>query len=180
MRIFTVGRQSVVAATLLTAGAIIGMGSAAAQPNYGAIPVDPNGVTDSTAFIAAESVMNPNGQPGVETVYTHRDGTRQITATVLVLPDPAAATASMDDARAKLAGQITDSTTQPAAVGAGGTIVTGLSADRSQSVTTLTFTEGNAFANIAFDGPPKDPVPADLVTEYGQRQDAAIKAALAA
>lgn len=180
MKIPMMARRSVAAAILLTAGAVNGMGSAAAQPDYGAIPVDPNAVTDSTAFIAGESVMNPNGQPGVETVYTHRDGTRQITATVLVLPDPASATASMDDARARLASKILDSTTQPAAVGAGGSIVSGLSADRSQSVTTLTFTEGNAFANIAFDGPPKDPVPADLVTEYGQRQDAAIKAALAA
>ncbi len=171
--------KSVTAATVLTVGTIIGMGSAAAQPDYGAIPVHPNDVVDSTAYTVAESVTNPNGQPGIETVYTHRDGTRKITATVLVLADPAAATTSMDDARAQLAGQIVDSKTQPVAVGSGGTIVSGLSADRSQSVSALTFTEGNAFANVAFDGPLNDPVPADLVTDYGQRQDASIKAALA-
>lgn len=169
------------AASLLAVGvAIGGMGSAAAQPDYGTIPVHPNDVTDSTAFSAAAPLMNPNGQPGISTVYTHRDGNRQITDTVLVLADPGAATASMDDARAQLAGEIVDSKTQPTAVGSGGSIISGLSADRSQSVTALTFTQGNAFANIQFEGPANDPVPVDLVTEYGQRQDTAIKAALAA
>ncbi len=180
MRISLIAVKSVTAAAVLAVAPMIGMGSAAAQPDYGAIPVHPNDVIDSTAFTVAESVPNPNGMPGIETVYTHRDGTRKITATVLVLSDPAAATASMDDARAQLAGQLVDARTQPAAVGSGGTIVSGLSADRSQSVTALTFTEGNAFANVAFDGPPNDPVPADLVTDYGQRQDAAIRTALSA
>lgn len=167
------------AASLLVFGvAIGGMGSAAAQPDYATIPVHPNDVTDSTAFSAAAPVMNPNGQPGISTVYTHRDGSRQITNTILVLPDPGAATASMDDARARLAGEIVDSKTNPAAVGSGGTIISGLSADRSKSVTALTFTEGNAFANIQFDGPANDPVPADLVTEYGRQQDTAIRNAL--
>jgi hypothetical protein len=44
----------------------------------------------------------------------------------------------------------------------------------------LTFTEGSAFANVEFQGPTNDPVPGDLVTEYGQRQDTAIRNALAA
>jgi hypothetical protein len=86
----------------------------------------------------------------------------------------------MDASRAELAGQVVDSKTQPAAVGSGGTIASGLSADRTQSVTVLTFTQGNAFANIQFEGPTNDPVPVDLVTEYGQRQDTAIRDALAA
>jgi hypothetical protein len=77
-----------------------------------------------------------------------------------------------------MAGQIVDSTTQPAAVGAGGTIVSGSSPDRTQSMTVLTFTQGNAFTTIEFEGPSNDPVPIDLVTEYGQRQDTAIRDAL--
>jgi hypothetical protein len=167
------------ATSLLAIGMTIGgMGSAAAEPDYNAIPVHPNDVTDSTAFTASAPVMFPNGQPGISTVYTHRDGSRKITDTVLVLADPGAATASMDDSRAQLAGQIVDSKTQPAAVGSGGMVVSGLSADRSKSVSVLTFTEGNAFANIQFDGPTKDPVPTDLVTEFGQKQDAAIRNAL--
>jgi hypothetical protein len=168
------------AASLLAIGVTIGgMGSAVAQPDYGAIPVHPNDVIDATAFTAAAPVINPDGQSGVSTVYTHRDGTRQITSTVLVLADPAAASASMDGSRAELAGEVVDSKSQPAAVGSGGTIVSGLSADRSQSVSVLTFTEGSAFANVEFQGPTNDPVPGDLVTEYGQRQDTAIRNALA-
>jgi hypothetical protein len=172
--------RNTTAASLLAIGmAISGMGTATAQPDLSAIPVHPNDVTDSTAYNAAASVVNPNGQPGISTVYTHRDGSRQITDTILVLADPAAATAAMDDSRAKSAGQVVDSKTKPAAVGSGGSIVSGLSADRSKSVSVLTFTEGNAFADIEFTGPVKDPVPADLVTDYGQRQDKAIRDALA-
>jgi hypothetical protein len=42
-------------------------------------------------------------------------------------------------------------------------------------VTVLTFTQGNAAATIEFDGAPKDPAPADLVVELGQKQDTAIR-----
>jgi hypothetical protein len=181
MKISMMAVRSATAASLLAVGVTIGaMGSASAQPDYGAIPVHPNDVIDSTAFSATAPVINPDGQPGVSTTYTHRDGSRDITSTILVLADPAAATASMDASRAELAGQVVDSKTQPAAVGSGGTVVSGLSANRTQSVTVLTFTEGNAFANIQFHGPTNDPVPVDLVTEYGQRQDTAIRDALAA
>jgi hypothetical protein len=167
-----------VAAALLIAGVGFGSGSAAAQPDFNAIPVHPNDVIDATAFTAEATVLNPDGQPGVSTTYTHRDGSRQITSTVLVLGDPGAATAAMDDARAKA--DLVDAKTSPAAVGTGGMSVSGLSANRSQSVTMLTFTEGNAFADVEFSGPTGDPVPADLVLDYGQRQDTAIRTALSA
>jgi hypothetical protein len=171
--------RSVIAASLLMIGVTIGgFGSAAAQLDYSVLPVNPNEVTDSTAYIAAAPVQNPGGQPGVEAVFTHRDGSRQVTNTILVLADPAAATAAMDQARGTLAGQVIDSTTQPAAVGTGGTIVAGVSPDRTQSVTVLTFTQGDAFTTIEFEGPANDPVPLELVTEYGQRQATAITNAL--
>jgi hypothetical protein len=178
MKLLTI--RSVIAASLLTIGVTIGgFGSAAAQPvDYSTLPVNPNEVTDSTAFSAAAPVLNPEGQPGVSAVYTHRDGSRQVTNTILVLADPQAATAAMDESRRALAGQIVDSTTQPAAVGTGGTIVSGSSPDRTQSITVLTFTQGNAFTTIEFEGPSNDPVPIDLATEYGQRQDTAIRDAL--
>src|SRR4029450_6327308 len=92
-----------------------------AQPgDFSTLPVDPNLITDSLAYSAAPPVFNPNGQPGVQAVYTHRDGSRQITSTVLVLPDAQAATAALDGARAELAGKVANGKTQPAAVGAGG------------------------------------------------------------
>jgi hypothetical protein len=54
-------------------------------------------------------------------------------------------------------------------------MLSGTSPDGTQSVTVLTFTQGNAAATIEFDGPPNDPVPADMVIELGQKQDTAIR-----
>ena len=155
---------------------VTGFGYAAAQPgDYSALPVDPNLITDSLAYSAAPAVFNPNGQPGIETVYTHRDGSRTITSTILVLPDAAAATAALDGARAGLAGTVADGKSQPAAVGSGGTMLTGMSPDAAKSVTVLSFAEGNTATTIEFAGAPKDPAPSDLVLELGRKQDTAIR-----
>jgi hypothetical protein len=153
-----------------------GFGYAAAQPgDYSTLPVDPNLITDSLAYNAAPPVVNPNGRPGVEAVYTHRDGSRQITSTILVLPDVQAANTALDAARAELAGAVADGETQPAAVGAGGTMVSGMSPDGTKSVTALSFSQGNTATTIEFDGPPNDPAPPDLVLELGRKQDTAIQ-----
>jgi hypothetical protein len=161
------------AASVMTLG---GFGYAAAQPgDFSTLPVDPNLITDSLAYNAAPPVLNPNGQPGVETVYTHRDGTRTITTTVLVLSDAQAATAALDGARAELAGTVANGKTQPAAVGAAGAMLTGTSPDGSKSVTVLSFAQGNTATTIEFDGTANDPAPADLVLELGRKQDTAIR-----
>lgn len=154
-------------------GATVGMASAAAQStDYSTLPVDPNTITDSLAYTAAPLDIDPNGQPGVMAEYTHREGgTRQITTTILVLSDAQAATAAVSGAAAEVGNQ----QTQPVAVGTGGTMVTGTSPDGTESVAVLTFTEGNVATTIEFDGPPNDPVPADMVIELGQKQAAAIK-----
>ena len=150
-----------------------GFGYAAAQPgDFSTLPVDPNLITDSLAYNAAPAVYNPNGQAGIETVYTHRDGSRTITTTVLVLPDAQAATAALDGARA---GLVANGTSQPAAVGSGGTMLTGMSPDGSKSVTVLSFAEGNTATTIEFAGAPNDPAPSDLVLELGRKQDTAIR-----
>jgi hypothetical protein len=161
---------SIAAAAVMT---MSGFGYAAAQPgDFSTLPVDPNLITDSLAYSAAPPVLNPNGQPGIETVYTHRDGSRTITTTVLVLPDPGAATAALSGATA---GLVANGKSQPAAVGSGGTMLTGMSPDGSKSVTLLSFAEGNAATTIEFAGAPKDPAPPDLVLELGRKQDTAIR-----
>jgi hypothetical protein len=163
----------IAAAAVMTLG---GFGYAAAQPgDFGALPVDPNLITDSLAYNAAPLVFNPNGQPGVEAVYTHRDGSRQITSTILVLPDAQAATAALDGARAELAGTVANGKTDPAAVGSGGTMLSGMSPDGSRSVTVLSFAQGNTATTIEFEGAPNDPAPSDLVLELGRKQDTAIQ-----
>jgi hypothetical protein len=168
------------AAALLAAGMTIGgFSPAAAQPgDFAAVSVSPNVITDSAAYTAAVPVIDPNGQPGVTTVYTHRDNTRQITNTILFLPDPQAATAALSQIQSGLGNQVANGKTQPAAVGTGGTVVTGLSPDGTKSVSVLLFTEGNAAGSIEFEGPKNDSVPLDMVVDYGQKQDTAIKDSL--
>lgn len=182
MKIPAITAGSLTAATVLAIGMTVGgFGVAAAQPiDFGALPVNPNVVTDSTAWLAESPVQNPNGQPGVEAVYTHRDSTRKITDTILVLPDPAAAIASIGGSQAELANTVVNAKTQLVPVGTGGTILTGTSPDGTASVTVLTFTEGNAATTIEFTGSGSDPAPTDLVIELGQKQAAAIKDALSA
>ena len=67
---------------------------------------------------------------------------------------------------------------EPIAIGTGGTTISGPSPDGAKGVTVLLFTEGKAFAELEFDGPPDALVPPDFVTDVGQKQDAAIKKGL--
>jgi hypothetical protein len=167
------------AATLMVGVAMSGFTSAAAQSvDYGSLPVNPNLVTDSTAWVAAAPALDPQGQPGVQTVFTHRDGSRTVTDTILVLDEPAGANSAMAQARGALGGQIANAATQPVPVGVGGEIATGTSPDNTRSIAVLTFTEGNTFTTIEFEGAVNDPVPPDLVTDYGKMQAAAIQDAL--
>jgi hypothetical protein len=172
-------RRSLVAAGRAAAGAFViagaaiaGLGTASAD-DYTALLIHPNQVTDSNAYSAGPAIMDPNGQPGAQMVYTHRDGTRVITDTVLVLPDPAAAAAALSAAQGDSG--ITNPKSSSVPVGTGGTVLTGTAAN-GQSVSLLLFTQGNMATTVAFDGPAKDPVPQDLVVEFGQQQDSAIKA----
>ncbi len=160
-------------AAMAVAATIGGFGSAAAQSNdYSSLPVDPNLLTDSLAYSAAPFDIDPNGQQGVMAEYTHREGgTRSITTTILIFPSAQEATASLAGAAA----EVGNPKSTPAPVGTGGTTVSGTSPDGTESVTVLTFTEGNVATTIEFDGPPNDPAPPDFVTELGQKQDTAIR-----
>ncbi|TRW80890.1 hypothetical protein FK535_17605 [Mycolicibacterium sp. 018/SC-01/001] len=152
----------------------LGLGTAAAAPNYDTLPVNPNSSTDSTAYVAVAPVMNPGGQQGVEQEFTHRDGSRAITTKILVLSSPQAATDAMNAWSDGLGGVVVNPTTASADVGTAATWVTGTSPNGSQSVGVLMFTRGNAAVDVQFDGPVNDPVPADLATQYGKDQVAAL------
>lgn len=159
-----------VAAAVFSAG-LMGAGSAAAD-DYTLLIIDPNVVVDTLAYTPGSITANPGGQPGAAKVYTHRDG-RSITDTVWVLPDAAAATAAAT--AAQNAAGIANPKSEPVQVGTGGTFISGTSADGTQSLGLLTFTQGNAASSIAFAGPANDPPDATLATELGQAQEALIK-----
>jgi hypothetical protein len=126
------------------------------------------------AFTAGPVIPNPNGQAGVDTTFSNDDKTRQIHDTILVFGDPAAATSALEAAKAKL-GDSVHGTPGPAAVGTGGTTVSGNSPDGAKSVMMVLFTEGKAFATLNFVGPPDVLPPPDFATDLGQKQDTAIK-----
>lgn len=152
----------------------VGLGTASAAPNYDTLPVNPNTSTDSTAYVAVSPVLDPGGQQGVEQVFNHRDGSRGITTKILVLSSPQAATDAMNAWRDGLGAVVTNPTTASVDVGTAATWATGLSPNGSQSVGVLMFTRGNAAVDVEFDGPVNDPVPADLATQYGKDQVAAL------
>ena len=126
------------------------------------------------AFTAGPATPNPNGQAGVDTTFSNDDKTRQIHDTILVFGDPAAATSALEAAKAKL-GDSVRGAPEPAAVGTGGTTVSGNSPDGSKGVMMVLFTEGKAFATLNFVGPPDMLPPQDFATDLGQKQDTAIR-----
>jgi len=150
--------------------------SSAATADYTALLIKASDITlPGDTFTAQPPIQNPNGQPGVAQIFSNQNDTRHIGATILILPDPDQAVSELDEEKAALGDSVKGGTPAPAAVGNGGTTVSGTSPDGSKAVTVLLFTEGKAFVNLEFDSPPNDPVPAQFVTDVGQKQDTAIK-----
>jgi hypothetical protein len=157
-----------------------GATSAQAQPtDYARLLIRPQDINAPEPFRASPPVQNPNGREGVAMTFSDADHSHVIVDTILILPDPAAATAALDAAKATLPGSGTGRPV-PMHIGAGGTTVSGDSPDGSKGVTMLRFTEGRAFVTLEFDGPPGMSAPPDFVAGVGQKQDAAIKKGLPA
>ena len=125
-------------------------------------------------FKASPITQNPNGNAGAETTFSNDDGSNVIRDTIIVMNYPSAAASALDSAKAKM-GYSLKGTPGPAAVGTGGTTVSGNSPDGSKGVTMVLFTEGKVFTTLKFDGPPDTPAPPDFVTDVAQKQDTAIK-----
>jgi hypothetical protein len=136
-------------------------------------------VVPNDTFTAMPATPSPGGQPGVSGGFTNAAGNRVIGDTIMILPDASAAATALDGAKSSLGSSVTGAP-QPASVGSNGTIVSGPSPDNSKAVTVLLFNEGKAFTTIEFDSAPNDPVPPEIVTDIGQKQDDAIKKGLPA
>lgn len=164
-------RTHAAAAALFLSIAALGTGTASAD-DFSSLLVDPNVVFDTVSYTAGPLTLDPGGQPGSSRTYTHGDG-RTITDTVWMLADPAAATAAVTAAQS--AAKIASPKSEPVQIGTGGTFISGTSADGSQSLGLLSFTERNAAATIEFAGPANDPPNAALALELGQAMDTLIK-----
>lgn len=149
--------------------------AAPAQPaDYTALLIKDTDIVAPEVFTARPPTHSANGRPGVAGSFSNPDASHVIVDTIAVLPDQTAAAAALTDAKADLPKTVTG-TPEPAAVGTGGTTVTGNSPDGSKSVAVLLFTEGKALVTLQFDGPLNATPPADFITDLGQKQAAAIK-----
>ena len=163
-------------ATSAGSSTVASSSSSAAPADYTALLIRASDITlPGDTFTAQPPIQNPNGQPGVAQMFSNQNDTRHVGVTILIQPDADQAVSELDQEKAALCDMVKGGTPAPAAVGAGGTMVSGTAPDGSKAVTVLLFTEGKAFANLEFDSPPNDPVPPQFVTDVGNKQDAAIK-----
>ena len=150
--------------------------SSAPAADYTALLIKASDITlPGDTFTGQPPIQNPNGQLGAAQIFSNQNDTRHVGDTILILPDPDQAVSELDEEKAALGDMVKGGTPAPAAVGTGGTTVSGTSPDGSKAVTVLLFTEGKAFVNLEFDSAPNDPVPPQFVTDVGQKQDTAIK-----
>jgi hypothetical protein len=135
-------------------------------------------VAPGDTFTAQEPTMNPNGAPGVATVFSNGGDTREIGDTILVLPDAAGAATALKGATAALGTSVVGGTPAPASVGSDSVMVSGASPDGAKAVTVLLFTQGSAFVTLEFDSASEDPVPPEFVLDVAGKQDQKVTAGL--
>lgn len=147
--------------------------------DYTRLLIQASDIDGPEAFTADPPRLGGNPPVTVLGVFRNADGTHVISDGIDVEPDPAAATRKLEGRKIVAQAGTVHGWPEPIDIGTGGATLTGPSPDGSNSVTALMFTEGKAFVEIDFDGPPKTPVPPDVVTDVGRKQDAAIKSGLA-
>jgi hypothetical protein len=167
------------AATSAGSSSATSSSSSAAAADYTALLIKASDITlPGDTFTGQPPIQNPNGQPGVAQIFGNQNDTRHVGDTILILPDPDQAVSELDQEKAALGDTVKGGTPAPAAVGTGGTMVSGTASEGSKAVSVLLFTEGKAFVNLEFDSPLNDPVPPQFVTDVGQKQDTTIKTGL--
>jgi hypothetical protein len=150
------------------------------QPTeYTRLLIQASDINAPEVFTGSPPEINPNALATVATTFRNQDGTHVIYDSILIAADPDAAARALES-RKTLAPQGTvHGAPVPIDIGTGGITIAGPSPDGHKGVTVLLFTEGRAFVEMEFDGPPNVLVPPDFVTDVGQKQDAAIKNGLA-
>lgn len=153
--------------------------ASAANQDYTGLLIDAAEITaPGDTFTAQAPTVDPNGQPGVATVFSNGDDTREIGDTILILPDADAAAVAFQGAQGALSGSVTGGAPEAANVGTDSVMVAGTSPDGSKAVTVLLFVEGKAFTTLEFDSVAGDPVPPEFVLDVAGKQDAKIKSSL--
>jgi hypothetical protein len=147
--------------------------------DYRRLLIEPGDINNGTdTFATRSSTTNPGGSDGVSALFVNQHDTRAIGDTIVVLPDRAAATTTLNSTVSAIGTIITGGRPQPWPVGTGGTVVSGTSPDGSKAVIVLLFTEGRAVVRLEFDSAPGDPMPPQVVTDVGKKQQIAVRTGL--
>ncbi|CDO86346.1 hypothetical protein AWC29_08745 [Mycobacterium triplex] len=142
-------------------------------PDYSGLLIQPGDLGGD--FTAPEPpVLNSNNTAGVAQLFVNADNSRRIGDTILVVADPSIAAAALENTKTNYAKKVAG-TWQPVDVGSNGAMISGNSADNSQAIAVLLFTEGRALVNLEFDSAPDDPIDPAIATDVGRKQDAAVK-----
>jgi hypothetical protein len=153
--------------------------TAAASTDYAKLLIAASDIAaPGDTFSAQEPTKNPNGAPGVATVFSNGGDTREIGDTILVLPDAEGAATALKGATASLSTSVVGGTPAPASVGSDSVMVSGASPDGAKAVTVILFTRGAAFVTLEFDGAADDPVPTEFALDVAGKQDQKITAGL--
>jgi hypothetical protein len=83
-------------------------------------PGDINTRTDT--FATQSATTNPGGSDGALCLFVNQHGTRAIGDTILILPDSAAATTTLNTTVSSIGTIVTGDSPQPSPVGTGGTV----------------------------------------------------------
>ena len=154
--------------------------AARVAPDYRRLLIEPGDINTGTDTFATRSLTtNPGGSDGVSALFVNQHDTRAIGDTIVVLPDSAAATTTLNSTVSALGTTVTGGRPQPWPVGTGGTVVSGTSPDGAKAVTVLLFTEGRAVVRLEFDSAPGDPMPPQVITDVGKQQQIAVRTGLA-
>jgi len=147
--------------------------AARVAPDYRRLLIQPGDINTGTDTFATRSLTtNPGGSDGVSSLFVNQHDTRAIGDTIVVLPDSAAATTTLNMTVSALGTTVTGGRPQPWPV------VSGTSPDGAKAVTVLLFTEGRAVVRLEFDSAPGDPMPPQVVTGVGKQQQIAIRTGL--
>ncbi|WP_410506971.1 hypothetical protein [[Mycobacterium] appelbergii] len=135
---------------------------------------------DEDTFAVRSTSGGPNGLPGASALFVNADDTRAISDTIVMYPDAAAATATLNQALPEIGKVVTGGTPQPVAVGTDGSMTVGTSPDGSKATTLLLFTHGPAFVRLQFESAPEDPTTDRFVNAIGRMQQIALRVGLGA
>ena len=90
-------------------------------PDYRRLLIEPGDINTGTdTFAIRSSTTNPGGADGVSALFVNQADTRAIGDTILILPDSAAATTTLNTTVSSIGTVVTGGSPQPSPVGTGG------------------------------------------------------------